>query len=50
MFPNAIVCVDVKLVEVRHDVKSGEVNDNVKSGARLVIVEVYVHEQQFTNK
>lgn len=42
MFPKAIVSVDVIPVEVKHDVKSDEVNDGVKSGARSIVVEVDV--------
>lgn len=30
MFPNSIVSVDVKKVEVKHEVKLDEVNDDVK--------------------
>ncbi|XP_050919309.1 uncharacterized protein LOC127136835 [Lathyrus oleraceus] len=58
MFPKAIVSVDIKLVEMKHDVKPDkvnddvkpdEMNDDVKSGARSVVVEVDVR-TQFTNK
>lgn len=49
MFPKTIVCVDVKLVEVKHDVKVDEANDDVKQGARPTGVELDVR-AQFTNK
>lgn len=42
MFPKAIVSVDVKSIEVKHGVKPGEVNDDVKPGARPVIIKVDV--------
>lgn len=58
MFLITIVSVNVKPIEVKHDVKSDEVNndvqpkevnDDVKPGARSVVVKVDVH-AQFTNK
>lgn len=44
MFSKATVRMDVKLDEVEESVKSYKVNDDVKLDARLVVVEVDVHE------
>lgn len=44
MFLKAIVSVDVESVEVMHDVKPDEVNDDGKSCAQPIVVEVDVRE------
>lgn len=44
MFPKVILSVDAKSVDVKHDVKQDEMNDDVKLDARPKVVEVDVHE------